>query len=321
MQPHARPNFELEFDVESEIDELQAHLSLDDRKIPERRDDNLLIATWNLTNFGEQRREQNHLQIMAEILKPFDIIAVQEIADDVTDLLKVRALLGDDWDCFYTDIAGNRERLGYLYRMDRTTPFGLSAELAMRGYERNRITIENVSEDFPGFNRNPFMLGFQSEKFEFTLVNVHLYWSNIGLRQLETKALGKWAEGRASKGFPPNNDIILIGDFNMPRVDPNDLIYRQLRRYGLRVPDHPTNFLGTNLAGDAFYDEILFFPGRTTEFAGRMGVVDFDNALFKGLWNRLEDDEEYNEAKKDFFKYIRYYIADHRPLWAEFKTK
>lgn len=96
----------------------------------------------------------------------------------------------------------------------------------------------------------------------------------------------------------------------MPRVDPDDEIYRELRQYGLRVPDHRTQFLGTNLAGDAFYDEILFFPGRTgEEFNDRLGVVDFDSALFPDL---------FQEDRQAFFQYIRYYIADHRPLWAEF---
>lgn len=90
----------------------------------------------------------------------------------------------------------------------------------MRGYERRRIEIENVSVDFEGFNRNPFMQTFRADNFEFTLVNVHLYWSNFGLRRLETKALGQWASRRVDRDFPPNNDIILIGDFNMPRVDP-----------------------------------------------------------------------------------------------------
>lgn len=314
MQPHARPDFELDFSVDDELSEFNEHMSQSDRVIPDRAEDNLLVATWNLTNFGEQDRENSHLQIMAEIIKPFDIVALQEIADDITDLKRLLRFLGAGWDLYYSDIAGNRERLGYLYRMDRATPFGLSAELAMRGYERRRITIDDVEEEFPGFNRNPYLLGFVAGDFEFTLVNVHLYWSNFGLRRLETNALGRWAANRVSRDFPPNNDIILIGDFNMPRVSPDDEIYRELRRFGLATPPHRTNFVGTNLAGDAFYDEILFFPGRTTEFAGKMGVVDFDNALFKGLYEEDEND------RRAFFKYIRYYLADHRPLWAEFKT-
>ena len=311
MRAHQRPSFDYDFDLDAEIQHLHDHLDQDDRRIPDRADDNLLVATWNLTNFGVQRRLEQHLRLMAETLAPFDLVAVQEVADDLTDFFVLADLLGEDWDYYYTDVAGNQERLAYLFRCDRVVPRGLAAELAMRGYERRRIVVEEVEEEFEGFNRNPYMLTFEAGDFEFTLVNVHLYWSNFGLRQLETNALGRWAASRATHDFPPNNDIILIGDFNMPRVSPDDEIYRQLSQYGLRVPDHRTNYLGTNLAGDAFYDEILFFPGRTGEdYADKLGVVDFDTALFPDL---------FQANGTHFFQYIRYYIADHRPLWAEFR--
>jgi endonuclease/exonuclease/phosphatase family metal-dependent hydrolase len=248
---------------------------------------------------------------MANIISPFDVVAVQEIADDLTDFYRLVDTLGQDWDYYYTDIAGNHERLAYLYRAGRLIPTGLAAELAMRAYQRQRIVIEEVTEEFEGFNRNPYMLTFQADGFEFTLVNVHLYWTSFGLRQLETRALARWAANRVRRNFPPNNDIILIGDFNMPRFARNDAIYRQLRAAGLRIPDHRTQFVGTNLAGDAHYDEIAFFPNRTREdFTGRMGVVDWDNVLFADLYQRNQ---------RQFFQYVRYYIADHRPLWAEFR--
>jgi len=45
-----------------------------------------------------------------------------------------------------------------------------------------------------------------------------------------------------------------------------------------------------------------------------MGVLDFDNAVFPDLFNPTD------RAKRlRFFQYVRYYLADHRPLWAEFK--
>jgi hypothetical protein len=39
-------------------------------------------------------------------------------------------------------------------------------------------------------------------------------------------------------------------------------------------------------------------------------VYDYDGAIFKSLWERSES---------DFKKYCRYYISDHRPMWAELK--
>jgi hypothetical protein len=57
---------------------------------------------------------------------------------------------------------------------------------------------------------------------------------------------------------------------------------------------------------------VAFFPGETQqEFTGNSGVFDFDGALFRTLWEERTPDE--------FFAYVRYYVSDHRPLWAEFR--
>lgn len=318
MRAHKKPDFDYDFDSDQEVFNIQKHRELSSRIIPERLPDNVLIATWNLTNFGVQKRTYSHMVIIAEIIRPFDIVAFQEVADDLSQFHMLHSILGEEWDYMFSDVAGNKERLGYLYRKDRVRPTGLAAELAMRGYERAKITIEGVEseeEPYAGFNRNPYMASFSADDFEFSIVNVHLYWSNMSLRRLETKALAKWARSRQSKSGPPNKDIILIGDFNMPNVQPGDLIYDELVEYGLTLPKHTTDLIGTNLAGDSDYDEIAFFPSRTDEdFTGRLGVFDFDNAVFQDLWA-----DSTGRNKKKFFQYIRYYIADHRPLWAEFK--
>jgi endonuclease/exonuclease/phosphatase family metal-dependent hydrolase len=326
MRAHEKPDFSFSFVFENERKSLEKHRFLEDRRVPERSSDNLIIASWNLTNFGLQKREKDHIKLIAEIMKPFDVIALQEIADDVEQFnMLLEALLevsqddrGVQWEYLYTDVAGNNERLEYVFRADRVTATGLAAELAMRGYERITIIVEGVDPEenpFTGFNRNPYMASFVSGKLKFYLVNVHLYWSNMALRRLEAKALAKWAKSRVKKPGPPNEDIILIGDFNMPHARPGDSIYDELTNYGLMLPKHTTDLIGTNLAGDKHYDEIAFFPGRTKrDFTGRLGVFDFDNAIFQDLWN-----ETAQKDRSKFFQYIRYYIADHRPLWAEFK--
>lgn len=319
MRAHGKPSFAYSFDVQEQINNLEAHRKSTGREIPRRKSTNLLIASWNLTNFGLQKRQKRHLKLMAEVIRPFDVVAFQEVADNLKQFHDLLKELGQDWNYICTDIAGNAERLGYLYRIDRVESTGLAAELAMRGYERAKIQIEGIDaedEPFTGFNRNPYMASFKARSFEFSLVNVHLYWSNMSLRRLETRALAKWAKSRIRKPGVPNNDIILLGDFNMPSFAPDDEIYRELKRYGLQLPKHTTDLIGSNLAGDAHYDEVAFFPGRTKQdFTGKMGVFDFDNALFKDLWSESQGGD-----KTRFFKYIRYYMADHRPIWAEFRT-
>lgn len=311
MHAFEEPDFEYSVALSEELERIKAHQ--DHRRIPSTTDTNLIIATWNLTNFGLQERKDVHLAIMAEIVKPFDIVAIQEVADNLDHLRALLLKLGNDWDAIYTDTAGNKERLGYLYNSKRVTPTGLAAELAMRGYERQKIVIEDVTAEFEGFNRNPYIVSFKAGQFEFNLVNVHLYWTSFNIRLLEAEALSRWAKKRVDKPFPPNKDIILIGDFNMPRAHKGDEIFDQITKHGLQVPRYNTELVGTNLAGDKHYDEIAFFPSRTAEdFSERMGVYDFDKVLFPDLYYEDEDD------KTKFFKYVRYYIADHRPLWVEF---
>jgi len=317
MIGHKKPDFQFTFTLADELENLKG--LRERRKIPEQTKDNLMIASWNLTNFGVQKRKQDHLKIMAEIISPFDIVAVQEIADNLGDFHKLLNLLGNKWDMVYSDTAGNKERLAFLYRTDRAIRTGLTAELAMRGYERRQISIQVSTDDpegdtFDGFNRNPYMVNFLADQFECTMVNVHLYWSNMIWRRLETMALGKWAKSRVNKDYPPNNDIILIGDFNMPEAKPGDKIFEELDKVGLQIPKYGTQLVGSNLAGDADYDELAFFPRRTkSNFTGNMGVFDFDKELFPALW-KSED----REQREKFYQYVRYYIADHRPIWAEF---
>ena len=313
MMPHPKPEFNYKFCLEKEVENLIKHKQL--RRIPEKSSDKLLVATWNLTNFGVQKRGDDHIRLMAEIIRFFDLTAIQEVDDNLSDFEKLLDFLGSGWNAIYTDPAGNQERLAFIIEEEKVAQKGLVAELAMRGYERRRITIqiEDVSEEatFEGFNRNPYIATFTAGKLEFTLVNVHLYWANSFMRELEAKALSKWAKQRVDKPYPPNNDIILVGDFNMARLQPEDPIYNELTRHGLKLPKHETGYVGTNLAGDKHYDELAFFPSKTEEdFTGRMGVFDFDNAILTNLW-----DDNDRKRQKMFFQYIRYFIADHRPLW------
>jgi endonuclease/exonuclease/phosphatase family metal-dependent hydrolase len=315
MHAHEKPKFAYMVRLDYECDQIRKWKKKDDRVIPSKSNVNIIIASWNLTNFGVQKRKDVHIAIMAEIIRSFDVIAVQEVADNLEDMDKLIETLGKKWDVRYSDPGGNQERLAYIMDRDRVESTGLNAELDMRSYEKQKIVIDDIVEEFEGFNRSPYMIGLKAGDFEFNLVNVHLFWTSFGLRQLETKALSKWAKKRKNKEFPPNDDIILIGDFNLPYIDEEDEIYKILKKNGLYLPKHQTNLVGTNLSGENDYDEIASFSGKTKyDFTGNMGVFDFDNVVFDDLWDHKD-----REQQKKFFKYIRYYISDHRPIWAEFK--
>ena len=50
MPPFPKPNFPFDYDVPTEVAHLRAHKQK--RGIPERDASHLLVATWNIANFG-----------------------------------------------------------------------------------------------------------------------------------------------------------------------------------------------------------------------------------------------------------------------------
>ena len=68
-------------------------------EIPYRRtEDNLVIASWNIKEFGHttQRLPEAYFYI-AEIIAVFDLVAIQEIKSSVFDLDIIMRILGDNW--------------------------------------------------------------------------------------------------------------------------------------------------------------------------------------------------------------------------------
>lgn len=125
-------------------------------------------------------------------------------------------------------------------------------------------------------------------------------------------AVARWADLRRRSPRAYSRDIVALGDFNLPKAEPGDPIYEALTRRGLHLPKHSTQ-IGSTIGTDNHYDQVAFFPGETQqEFTGNSGVFDFDSDLFKMLREARSPEE--------FFAYVRYYVSDHRPLWAEFKV-
>ena len=68
MRAHEKPTFPYEVRLQHELERIREWRNQEDRKIPDATDNNIIIATWNLTNSGLHEREAVHLEITAEIL-------------------------------------------------------------------------------------------------------------------------------------------------------------------------------------------------------------------------------------------------------------
>jgi hypothetical protein len=110
-------------------------------RVPLRtRDDTLLLATWNLRNFGAVRDQDEDsgripeaLHYIAEIISHFDLVAVQEVTQNLEALEQVVELMGSWWDYLLTDVTegqlGNRERSAYVYDTRKVRFGGLAEKL------------------------------------------------------------------------------------------------------------------------------------------------------------------------------------------------
>jgi endonuclease/exonuclease/phosphatase family metal-dependent hydrolase len=314
MPPFPKPRSRFDYDLDTELAVLSEHKTL--REVPARRNDRLLLATWNIANLGVQKRREKDHRLIAEILNWFDLTAVQEVADDLSGLRAVHEMLPDQYRLLISDTAGNDERTAFVYDSRKVERLELAGRLSIPVNALRFIELPGIKQPFRGFDRSPYLAAFQAGSFRFLLASVHLFFgsdakADLERRALEAYAVGRWADLRRGDPHAYAPDIIALGDFNLPEVSSDDPIHKALTKRGLVLPEHRTEVGGSSLGGHHHYDQMAFFPGETREFNERISPFDFDNALFRDLWNP--------ERPGPFLTYVRYYISDHRPLWAEFK--
>lgn len=319
MPSFPKPRFEFDYVLHAEKDALRKWRDTKPgRAIPKKAANRLLLATWNIANLGEQKRTPKDYALLAEVISWFDLVALQEVKDDRSGLDAVLAALPASWRTLYSDAAGNNERMVYLYDSDKVRPRELLGEIAIAPADLKNVRLpESTVAKFAGFDRNPYVASFQVKKTVFCLVNVHLYFGKDDAaarerRALEAYATARWCARESKSAHALTPIIAAMGDFNLPKIAPDDPIFKALTATGLQLPDHSTE-IGSNLDGDKHYDQVAFFPTGAGEiFSGKAGVFDFDGAVFAALWA--------SKTPAQFKSYLRYYLSDHRPLWAEFKV-
>ncbi|NNC34885.1 MAG: hypothetical protein HKO09_08420, partial [Croceitalea sp.] len=131
-------------------------------QVPSKKvDTNLLLASWNLKNFGRIKyRTAESLYYIAEIINAFDIVSIQEINSDLDHFKKVMKVLGSHWKYTLSDVtegnAGNDERFGFIYDSRRVTHSGLSGELVIPP------EVVDANPIIRQLKRTPTFTGFES---------------------------------------------------------------------------------------------------------------------------------------------------------------
>ena len=315
MPPFPRPRFDYTYDLDGELAALQAYRrDKPGRQIPAKASDKLLVATWNVANLGVQDRLDSDYALIAELIGWFDLVAVQEVNDDLRGIAAIHDHLPSRYELLFSDASGNRERQAFLYDSRKVKRLREVGRIAIPPSQLPRIARQGTTTPFAGFDRGPYLASFQAGGFRFGLLNVHLFFGSeapedLDRRTLETFAVAWWADRthRDAKAYVP--EILPLGDFNLPRASAGDRIFDALVALGLDTPQHSSQ-VASAIASDNHFDQIAFFPGPTRDrFTGGCNVFDFDGALFQDLWAA--------RTRAQFLSYVRYHLSDHRPLWVE----
>jgi len=306
-----------------------------DKEIPQRTlNKNLIFGTWNIREFdsnakGYGPRKGDDFIYIAEIISRFDIIAIQEINDNLRPLKKVLNILGDDYEYIVTDVAawksgGNNERLGFIYDK-RTVQFnGLAGELVL---PQNMLIRNNDGVIERQFARTPFKCSFVSGWFKFKVTTVHIYFgadsesSKKFQRRIDeiekvAKLISDSAE-KEKKEIPDGNwknpyNYFIVGDFNI--VDENNVTYDALAKHGFKTVK---NIKGSNRDRTKFYDQISYYKTSDLDFNWNDSNVTsardqnntdrtfnfFQYIYTKSQYSFFQDDiKDYIKSNKSIFK-------------------
>src|SRR5918998_4416091 len=132
MPPFPKPAFSYEYRLSPQIDALRKYRDTKPgRAIPSKAADRLLVATWNVANLGvQERREKDHL-LIAELVSWFDLVAMQEVNDDLSGLREIHQHRPESFRLLFSDAAGNDERLAFIYDSDKVALLEEVGEVAI----------------------------------------------------------------------------------------------------------------------------------------------------------------------------------------------
>lgn len=242
------------------------------------------VCSWNIQHFGKSKSDADILYI-ANILKDFDIIALQEVvagpggAQAVARLADELNRKGSKWDYAISDPTISTlhasERYAYLWKTSRITKV-------------KEAWLEHYYKDV--IDREPFLVDFNYNGHNFTLVNFHAIPKK---KQPET-------EIKYFRFFPgkyPDRNLIFLGDFNVPQ---SHTVFNPLKKMGYQAVliGQKTTMKMQCIGNDCLASELdnIFFNSFTTKLLGS-GVIQFYTSF-----------PDMITARK---------ISDHIPVWAE----
>ena len=288
---------------------------------PNNKQDSFHLATWNIRDFGGHRlnpspRLPESLLYIAEVISSFDLVAVQEVNEDMSDFQKVMRLLGPHWDYIVTDQSGNMERLAFVFDTRKIRFRHVAGEIVLPA-KKGKEVIQ--------FNRTPFLVAFQAGWFKFNICTVHIYYGTAQDTAQRRREIADIAAFFTTRQKKDGETYILLGDFNI--LNPDDPTMNSLLGSGFEVPAALRK--PTALASASYYDQIALRTQNKLVEIRNAGCFRWQDYVFR-------DDADYGAYKpsmptktktgkaaktdnKAYKTWRTWQMSDHLPLWTEIK--
>ena len=252
---------------------------------PPVADGPIVLASWNVANLGGSK-DAAEILVMAETLRGFDLVAVQEVvtspagADAVARLDAALDRTGAAWDYVISNSTSGRgtERYAFLWKPS-------AVQIVGRPWLDARLD--------PLVDREPFLARFEARASGRGLLVASFH----AVPKSKDPALENRLLYQLEADYP-HDDLVVAGDFNL---DAADSAFDPLRQAGFRAA----------LAGEA--TTLKMFPSET----GETRANSYDNLFYESDALRpLRVGVADFSARFPTLKAARA-VSDHLPVWME----
>ncbi|SFM25059.1 endonuclease/exonuclease/phosphatase family protein [Methanolobus profundi] len=249
--------------------------------------DNLRIGAFNIQVFGVTKASKPEvMEVLAEIIRTYDIVAIQEIRDASQTALPSLVELVNSDDHEYSYVVS--ERLG------RTS----SKEQYAYIFNTQTVQIDGEPQTYPEpedtdpFHREPYIMAFSSVTGNFDAVMMVIHTDPDEATE-EINYLDD-ALSYAQELYPDEEDFMILGDLNADGSYFDEDGTSDLDAYQWIISDDLDT---TTKTTNRTYDRIILTD--TSDFTGDAGVFRYDT-----------------EYGLDYEQTIA--VSDHYPVYAEF---
>jgi len=265
--------------------------------VPQRT---ITIAGFNTLHFGWKDNKSKDMDAFCKTLANYDVVGLLEVMKP--ELLgdvetKLKTLTKAEWKHTVSSRKLGRstykEYYAILYRADRTTLIQGSARIWNDVGDR--------------FEREPFYASFRSDNFDYTVILMHSdFDSDKEVMRREARYLSGVFKA-VQDADPKENDVLLIGDFNLSASDQGWDKLKSLPTVAYLVPATTLTTINPTGKPSSAYDNIWIQKQFTDwEFAGTANADYCFDEIFSSSMNPG--------------KAWRQKVSDHAPVYAVFYT-